>query len=98
MALEQASTNCRYQEKKPCGVFVSGSVPLNLAEPGRDLTVQAIRGKDDVKRFLETLGFVEGARVSVVSELGGNVIVNVKDTRVAISRVMASRIYTTQPA
>lgn len=72
---------------------VLGSVPLNMVTPGEDITVQSIRGKDDTRRFLESLGFVENAVISVVTELGGNVIVNVKGTRVAISKVMASRVY-----
>ena len=57
----------------------------------------AHRGKDDTKRFLNNLGFVEESEVIVVSELGGNVIVQVKGTRVAISRAMAGRILTIFP-
>lgn len=72
----------------------AGTVPLTMARVGESVSVQGIRGKDDTRRFLENLGFVEGTPVIVVSELGGNVIVNVKGTRVAISKVMASRILT----
>jgi ferrous iron transport protein A len=72
----------------------SGSLPLSMISPGTEITVSAIHGRDNTRRFLENLGFVEGAKVTVVSELGGNVIVNVKDSRVAISMSMAARIYT----
>ena len=65
-----------------------------MVTPGTEVRVQAIRGKDEIRRFLASLGFVENAAVVVVTELGGNVIVNVKDTRVAISKAMASRVYT----
>ncbi|WP_312647985.1 FeoA family protein [Aminipila sp.] len=67
-------------------------MPLTMTRPGTQVTVSTIRGRDNTKRFLENLGFVEGTRVMVISELGGNVIVNVKDARVAISKTMASRI------
>ena len=56
------------------------------------VSIKAIKGKDESKRFLESLGFVVGGSVTVISELNGNLIVNVKDTRVAISRSMANRI------
>lgn len=69
-------------------------MPLTMTRPGTLVTVSAIRGRDNTKRFLENLGFVEGTKVMVISELGGNVIVNVKDARVAISKSMASRIFT----
>lgn len=68
-------------------------MPLTMTRPGTQVTVSAIRGRDNTKRFLENLGFVEGTKVMVISELGGNVIVNVKDARVAISKTMASRIF-----
>lgn len=67
-------------------------MPLTMTRPGTQVTVSTIRGRDNTKRFLENLGFVEGTQVMVISELGGNVIVNVKDARVAISKTMASRI------
>ena len=69
-------------------------MPLGMASPGDVNTIQKITGKDEVRRFLHNLGFAEGAQVSVVSELNGNMIVNVKGTRVAISKSMASRILT----
>ena len=67
-------------------------MPLTMLGRGQESTVKRITGKDEVRAFLKSLGFVEGGKVSVVNEMGGNVIVNVKDTRVAISRSMANRI------
>lgn len=67
-------------------------MPLTLADTGVATTIKAIRGKDQTRQFLQNLGFVEGASISVVSSLAGNLIVSVKDTRVAISQQMASRI------
>ena len=55
-------------------------MPLAMAEAGKTVEVHAIRGKDEVRRFLHNLGFAEGAQVSVVSELNGNMIGNVKGT------------------
>lgn len=68
-------------------------MPLNLATPGEESIVKRIGGKSEVKLHLENLGFVPGGRVSVVSEIGGNIIVNVKESRVAISRELASKIF-----
>lgn len=67
-------------------------MPLSMARSGLTQVVKEIHGKDETKRFLNSLGFVEGGAVTVVTELGGNLIVNVKDTRVAISKGMANRI------
>ena len=67
-------------------------MPLTMARSGEAITIRAVRGKDEARRFLESLGFVEGGSVTVVSEMGGNLIVNVKDTRVALSKSMANRI------
>ncbi len=67
-------------------------MPLTFAKEGETTNIVRIGGKEDVRRFLESLGFVVGAQVMVVSANGGNVIVNVKDSRVAISREMASKI------
>lgn len=72
----------------------SGTIPLSMAEPGVQVHICSIKGRDDTKRFLNSLGFVEDAPVTVVSELAGNVIVNIKNTRVAISKAMAARILT----
>ena len=67
-------------------------MPLVMAETGREIQIRKISGKDETRRFLESLGFVMGGFVTVVSENSGNLIVKVKDSRVAISREMASKI------
>ena len=67
-------------------------MPLTLAETGRELEIRRIGGKEETRRFLESLGFVMGGFVNVVSMTGGDLIVKVKDSRVAISREMANRI------
>ena len=68
-------------------------MPLTMAATGRQSVVKKINGKDETKRCLNSLGFVEGTPVTVISELGGNLIVNVKDTRIALSKSMANRIF-----
>ena len=67
-------------------------MPLTFAKEGETNSIVRIGGKEDVRRFLESLGFVAGAQVRVISANGGNVIVNVKDCRVAITREMANKI------
>ena len=67
-------------------------MPLTLAAPGEESVILKVGGKPEVKKHLENLGFVAGGRVTVLSENGGNLIVNVKEARVAISREMAQRI------
>lgn len=65
---------------------------LSMAQIGESVNIQRITGKDEVRRFLFNLGFVEGATVKIVSELNGNMVINIKDTRIAISKVMGNRI------
>ena len=67
-------------------------MPLCFAERGEENVIKKIGGSPDVKKHLEDLGFVVGGAVTVVNSLAGNVIVNVKDARVAISEEMARRI------
>lgn len=67
-------------------------MPLTMARAGERNVIKRVSGKDETRRFLENLGFVSGAHVIVVSEMGGNMIVNVKDSRVAINRDMAGKI------
>ena len=67
-------------------------MPLSMVGDGEEFLIKKISGKEEVRRFLENLGFVAGTQVSLVSKIGGNVIVQVKDSRVAISREMAQRI------
>ena len=67
-------------------------MPLTFAPVGEDCTIMKIGGKPEVKKHLENLGFVVGGNVRVVTTMGGNLIVNVKETRVGISREMAQKI------
>ncbi len=67
-------------------------MPLTMAPLGTVNEIKRITGKDDTRQFLEKLGFVVGGTVTVVSQMGGNMIVNIKDTRIAIDRSMANRI------
>ncbi|MGO5053459.1 FeoA family protein [Lachnospiraceae bacterium LCP25S3_G4] len=67
-------------------------MPLTMVSAGEEKVIRRIGGRDDTKRFLETLGFVVGGNVSIVTEINGNMIVNVKDSRVAISKEMANKI------
>ena len=66
--------------------------PLTMVNTGEPNIIKKIGGKEETRKFLENLGFVTGAAVTVVSEIGGNMIVNVKDSRVAIGRDMANKI------
>ena len=67
-------------------------LPLTLANTGEENLIRRVGGNGEVKKHLEDLGFVAGATVSVVASLGGNVIVKVKESRVAISEEMARKI------
>ena len=67
-------------------------MPLTLANPGEENIIRKIGGKPEVKKHLENLGFVAGGNVTVISATGRNVIVNVKESRVAISKEMAQKI------
>ena len=67
-------------------------MPLALAPAGEEMMIRRVGGNADLRAHLETLGFVPGSNVTVVSTIGGNVIVNVKESRVAISKEMASKI------
>ena len=67
-------------------------MPLALADVGAENLILKVGGSPEVKKHLENLGFVVGGNVTVVNSLGGNVIVNVKEARVAISEEMARKI------
>ena len=67
-------------------------MPLSMAGIGESNTIKKVGGKEETKLFLERLGFVVGAQVSVVSDINGNMIVNIKDSRVAIGKEMANKI------
>ena len=67
-------------------------MPLGMANPGEANIIRKITGKDEVRQHLAELGFVVGEEVTVVSELSGNMILSVKDSRVALDKTMAMRI------
>lgn len=67
-------------------------MPLTMAKEGEPNTIKRVGGKEETKKFLEKLGFVVGSVVTVVSTVGGNLIVNVKDSRVALGKDMANKI------
>lgn len=67
-------------------------MPLTLAEVGEENIIKRIGGSREVRAHLENLGFVAGGSVTVVNAIGGNVIVNVKESRIAISKEMAQKI------
>lgn len=68
-------------------------IPLSLTDTDEENIIKKIGGNSEVKRHLEDLGFVVGSSVSLISVLGGNIIVNVKGARIAISREMAGKIF-----
>lgn len=67
-------------------------MPLTLAKIGEVNMIKRIGGASEIKKHLESLGFVAGGDVTIISEMSGNIIVNVKETRIAISREMAQKI------
>ena len=67
-------------------------MPLILANPGEQNIIKKVGGSPETRKFLENLGFVAGGSVTVISEISGNVIVNVKESRVAVSKEMAQKI------
>ena len=67
-------------------------MPLTFADAGEENIIRRVGGKPETKKHLEKLGFVVGGRVTVISAIGGDLIVNVKDSRIAISREMAGKI------
>ena len=77
----------RYEKR---GMF--NMMPLMFASVGEENTIKKVGGSPEVKKHLENLGFVPGGNVTIISMLGGNVIVNVKEARVAISEEMARKI------
>ena len=68
------------------------SMPLSMAKEGEINTICKVGGKEETRKFLENLGFVSGGEVTVVSQINGNIIVNVKGSRVAIGRDMANKV------
>ncbi len=68
-------------------------MPLSMAGKGVDLTIKRISGNEETRHHLGNLGFVIGAIISVITETNGNVIISIKDSRIAISKSMASKIF-----
>ena len=67
-------------------------MPLAMAQPGETVTIRKITGKDEVRQHLAELGFVVDTQVTVVSQLAGNLILQVRDSRVALDRTLANRM------
>ena len=67
-------------------------MPLAMAKTGETVTIRKITGRDDVRQHLAELGFVVDSQVTVVNEAAGNLILQVKDSRIALSKAMATRI------
>ena len=68
------------------------SMPLSMVKEGEINTICKVGGKEETRKFLENLGFVSGGEVTVVSQINGNILVNVKGSRVAIGRDMANKV------
>lgn len=69
-------------------------MPLTMAKAGETVTIRKITGRDEVRQHLAELGFVVGESVTVISRLGGNLILQVKDSRIALDQTLALRILT----
>ena len=67
-------------------------MPLTMAKAGETITIRKISGKDEMRRHLAELGFVVDSNVTVINEIAGNLIVQVKDSRIALDKTMANRI------
>ncbi len=67
-------------------------MPLTMAKTGEENSIKRVGGKEETRQFLSRLGFVPGSHVTIISEISGNVIVSMKESRVAISREMAAKI------
>lgn len=67
-------------------------MPLILANKGDSMLIKKITGSDEIKKFLSSLGFIAGETVSIISEIAGNLIIKVKESRVALDKSIASRI------
>ena len=67
-------------------------MPLTFADIGEEVIIKKIGGKNEVRAYLENLGFVAGTSIKIINTIGGNLIVNVKESRIAISKEMAQKI------
>ena len=68
-------------------------MPLTMAQPGQPSLIKRIGGRPETRQFLENLGFVAGGQVSIISKIGGSLIVEVKGARVAVNSDMAAKIF-----
>lgn len=69
-----------------------GMMPLTMAKAGETATIRKISGKDEVRQHLAELGFVVDSAITVVSQLGGSLILQVKDSRIALDKTLANRV------
>ena len=67
-------------------------MPLTMCDDGKVVTIQKVTGTDEIRQHMATLGFVAGEEISIVNKNGGNLIVNVKDSRIALDKSLANRI------
>ncbi|MCL1865035.1 MAG: ferrous iron transport protein A [Spirochaetes bacterium] len=67
-------------------------MPLTMIKPGSRASIKKVGGREETRQFLATLGFIPGSYVTVITQINGNVIVNIKESRVAVSREMAVKI------
>jgi len=67
-------------------------MPLTMIKTGEENSIKKVGGKEETRQFLAKLGFIPGSHVTVITEISGNVIVSIKESRVAVSREMASKI------
>ena len=67
-------------------------MPLTMVNIGDESIIKKVGGKEETRKFLEKLGFISGSTITVLSSMGGNIIVNIKESRVAISKEMANKI------
>ena len=67
-------------------------MPLTMAKPGETVTIRKITGTDEVRQHLAELGFVVDSAITIISQLGGNLILQVKDSRVALDKTLANRV------
>lgn len=67
-------------------------MPLTMAEEGKTLLIKKTGGKEDCRKFLESLGLVPGATISIISKISGNIIIQVKESRIAVNKELASKI------
>jgi ferrous iron transport protein A len=85
---------CYFQDSLAYAYLYKGGInmPLTMAKTGEKVLIKKINGKEETVRFLKSLGFIVGESVTLISELSGNLIINVKDSRIAIDKSMANRI------